>query len=49
MYTGYFRNVGHTENEVNELGGDAERILPAQRRTLRREHENKKWDEEHYM
>ncbi|KAJ8699813.1 hypothetical protein PTI98_002896 [Pleurotus ostreatus] len=49
MYTGYFRNVGHTENEVNELGGDAEGIFPAQRRILRREHENKKWNEEHYM
>ncbi|KIP01723.1 hypothetical protein PHLGIDRAFT_123107 [Phlebiopsis gigantea 11061_1 CR5-6] len=49
MYTGYFQHVGHTENEVNELGADAETCSPAERRTRRVRHEDGKWDEEHYM
>ncbi|KAJ8517564.1 hypothetical protein ONZ45_g5294 [Pleurotus djamor] len=49
MYTGYFKNVVHTENEVNELGSDAEGCLPSQRRYRRKKHEEEKWDEEHYM
>ena len=49
MYTGYFQHVGHTENEVNELGTDAETCSPAERRTRRLKHEDEKWDEEHYM
>ncbi|KAI0781128.1 SHQ1-domain-containing protein [Trametes elegans] len=49
MHTGYFRHVEHTENEVNELGTDAEQCPPPERRARRLRHEEQKWDEEHYM
>ncbi|KAK7043649.1 hypothetical protein VNI00_008260 [Paramarasmius palmivorus] len=49
LHTGYFTNVSYTENEVNELGADAERCLPSERRPLRIKHEDEKWDSEHYM
>ncbi|KAG1826955.1 SHQ1 protein-domain-containing protein [Suillus subaureus] len=49
MYTGYFTHVAHTENDVNELGSDAESCLPEERRAKRLQHEEVKWDEEHYM
>lgn len=49
MYTGYFTHVAHTENDINELGNEAESCLPDERRAKRLEHEEKKWDEEHYM
>ncbi|KAJ3558479.1 hypothetical protein NM688_g899 [Phlebia brevispora] len=49
LYTGYFRHVQHTENEVNELGADAETCPPAERRQRRIKHEEEKWDEEYYM
>lgn len=49
MYSGYFRHVSHTENEVNELGADADVRTPFERRQLREKHEDEKWDEEHYM
>ncbi|EPQ58433.1 SHQ1-domain-containing protein [Gloeophyllum trabeum ATCC 11539] len=49
MYSGYFVHVEHTENEVNELGGDAETCLPHERRRRRIKHEEEKWDEEHYI
>ena len=49
MHTGYFRHVEHTENEINELGGDAETCAPYERRRRRLKHENEKWDEEYYM
>ncbi|KAF8061544.1 SHQ1 protein-domain-containing protein [Lyophyllum atratum] len=49
MHSGYFRHVTHTENEVNELGADAEVCTVAERRQKRLEHEDQKWDEEHYM
>ena len=48
-YTGYFRLVAHTENEINELSEDAEMILPSERRKRRIAHEEQKWDKEHYM
>lgn len=48
-HSGYFRHVVHTENEINELGPDAETCLPGERRRRRTQHENEKWDEEHYM
>lgn len=48
-YTGYFMHVAHTENEINELGHDAESCDLDERRNLRITHENVKWDEEHYM
>jgi protein SHQ1 len=37
------------ENEVNELGADAESCPASERRRLRIQHENTKWDEEYYM
>jgi protein SHQ1 len=46
---GYFRHVTHTENEINELGDKAENLPPSERRKLRIQHENDKWDEEYYM
>ncbi|KAG2157427.1 SHQ1 protein-domain-containing protein [Suillus clintonianus] len=49
MYTGYFTHVAHTENDVNELGSEAESCLPEERRAKRLQHEEMKWDEEHYM
>ena len=49
MYSGYFSHVSHTENEVNELGPDADARTPFGRRRLREKHEEEKWDEEHYM
>ncbi|KAG1754427.1 SHQ1 protein-domain-containing protein [Suillus lakei] len=49
MYTGYFTHVVHTENDVNELGSEAESCLPEERRVKRLQHEEIKWDEEHYM
>ncbi|TFY59537.1 hypothetical protein EVJ58_g5721 [Rhodofomes roseus] len=49
MHTGYLRHVAHTENEVNELGGDAETCPPSERRERRLKHEDEKWDEEYYM
>ncbi|KAK7052551.1 SHQ1-domain-containing protein [Favolaschia claudopus] len=48
-YSGYFRHVAHTENEVNELGPDAEICTIRERRVKRWKHEDEKWDEEHYM
>jgi hypothetical protein len=48
-YTGYFLHVGATENEINELGGDAETLSPSERRIRRLRHEESKWDPEHYM
>jgi hypothetical protein len=48
-YTGYFLHVGTTENEINELGGDAETLSPSERRIRRLRHEESKWDPEYYM
>ncbi|KAI8998814.1 SHQ1-domain-containing protein [Trametes punicea] len=49
MHSGYFRHVEHTENEVNELGTDAETCPPQERRERRLKHEEEKWNEEYYM
>ncbi|CAE7221681.1 unnamed protein product [Rhizoctonia solani] len=49
LHTGYFVNVVHTENEVNELGAQAENSTIARRRQLREASEEAKWDEEHYI
>ncbi|OSX64918.1 hypothetical protein POSPLADRAFT_1135835 [Postia placenta MAD-698-R-SB12] len=49
MHIGYFRHVAHAENEVNELGPDAETMPPAERRKRRLIHEQEKWDDEYYM
>ncbi|EUC67149.1 box H/ACA snoRNP assembly protein SHQ1, putative [Rhizoctonia solani AG-3 Rhs1AP] len=49
LHTGYFMNVVHTENEVNELGAEAENSTIARRRELREASEDAKWDEEHYI
>lgn len=48
-HSGYFAHVTHTENEVNELGADAETCSLAVRRSLRLKHEQDRWDEEHYI
>ncbi|CAE6355501.1 unnamed protein product [Rhizoctonia solani] len=49
LHTGYFVNVVHTENEVNELGAEAENSTIARRQELREASEEAKWDEEHYI
>ncbi|KAF8739464.1 hypothetical protein AX14_009447 [Amanita brunnescens Koide BX004] len=49
MHSGYFRHVTHTENEVNELGSDAEVCHVNERRRRRNEHEDQKFDAEYYM
>ncbi|KAH8117495.1 SHQ1-domain-containing protein [Phellopilus nigrolimitatus] len=48
-YTGYFSHVALTENEVNELGDEAEKLTEEERRLRRLKHEEEKWDEEYYM
>ncbi|KAH9989771.1 SHQ1 protein-domain-containing protein [Russula vinacea] len=48
-YTGYFLHVGTTENEINELGVDAETLIPSERRIRRLRHEESKWDPGHYI
>lgn len=48
-YHGYFVHVTHTENEVNELGDDTEKLSLSERRRRRIRHENDKWDPEYYM
>ena len=42
-------HVMHTENEINELGDDVEKLPLSERRHRRIQHENDKWDEEYYM
>ena len=49
QYTGHFRHVGYTENEINELGPEADTVPISERRRLRELHENDKFDEEHYL
>ncbi|KAK7466928.1 hypothetical protein VKT23_003992 [Stygiomarasmius scandens] len=49
MHSNYFLNVSYTENEINELGVEAESTTPSERRQKRIKHENEKWDEEYYM
>ncbi|KIK59704.1 hypothetical protein GYMLUDRAFT_74145 [Collybiopsis luxurians FD-317 M1] len=49
MHSGYFTNVEYTANEINELGSEAEKLTVLERRQRRIEHEDDKWDEEHYM
>lgn len=49
MHSGYLKHVLHTENEINELGGDAEDCTKEERTARRIKHENDKFDEEHYM
>lgn len=49
MHSGYFNHVAHVENEVNELGMDAETCSIQERRRRRLKHEDDKWDEEYYM
>ena len=39
----------YTENEVNELGDEAEVCTKDERRSRRVNHEDEKFDEEHYM
>lgn len=48
-YSGYFKHVTHSSNEVNELGGDAEHLSMAERRKRRIDHEEQKWDEDYYL
>ncbi|KAF9476317.1 SHQ1-domain-containing protein [Pholiota conissans] len=49
MHSGYLKHALHTENEINELGGDAEECTKEDRTSRRLKHENDKFDEEHYM
>ncbi|KAF8201459.1 SHQ1 protein-domain-containing protein [Pholiota molesta] len=49
MHSGYLKHALHTENEINELGGDAEECTKEERTARRIKHENDKFDEEHYM
>ncbi|KAJ3797243.1 SHQ1 protein-domain-containing protein [Lentinula aff. detonsa] len=49
LYSGYFTNVAYTENEVNELGSEAETLTLLERRQRRIKHEDEKWDEEYYV
>jgi protein SHQ1 len=49
LHSGYFKNVSYTENEINELGGDAETCSRSERRAKRVKNEESKWDEEHYL
>ncbi|KAJ3521375.1 hypothetical protein NMY22_g12345 [Coprinellus aureogranulatus] len=49
LHSGYLRHVGHTENEVNDLGPDAEKCSKDERAKRRVQREDEKWDPEHYM
>ncbi|KAM6500853.1 SHQ1 domain containing protein [Amanita muscaria] len=49
MHSGYFRHVKHSENEINELGPDAETCRVDERRAHRIGNEDRKFDAEHYM
>jgi protein SHQ1 len=49
LHSGYLKYATHTENEINELGDDAESCSRADRTRRRLKHEDEKWDEEHYM
>ncbi|KAG6821100.1 hypothetical protein H0H93_007259 [Arthromyces matolae] len=49
LHSGYFRHVTHTENEVDELGAEAETCTVAERRQRRLLHEDEKFDGEYYM
>jgi protein SHQ1 len=49
MHSGYLKHALHTENEINELSGDAEECTKEERTARRIKHENDKFDEEHYM
>ncbi|RXW17973.1 hypothetical protein EST38_g7889 [Candolleomyces aberdarensis] len=49
LHSGYFRHVAHTENEVNDLGSDAEMCSRDERTRRRIKREDEKWDPEHYM
>lgn len=49
MHSGYFRHVTHTENEVNELGIDAETLDEDERRRKGEERVNKKFVEDYYL
>ncbi|KAF5365617.1 hypothetical protein D9758_003180 [Tetrapyrgos nigripes] len=49
MHFNYFVNVSYTENEINELGVDAETCTISERRLKRLKHEDEKFDEEYYM
>ncbi|KAF8911140.1 SHQ1 protein-domain-containing protein [Gymnopilus junonius] len=49
LHSGYLKHATNTENEVNELGDDAEVCSKAERRSRRIKHEDGKFDEEHYM
>ena len=48
-HSGYLTHVGHTENEVNDLGPDAENCSKMERSQRRVKREDEKWDPEHYM
>ncbi|KAG8847870.1 hypothetical protein FRB96_001385 [Tulasnella sp. 330] len=48
-YSGYFKHVTYSDNEVNELGPDAEHLTSEERRSRREENEDKKWDPEYYL
>lgn len=48
-HSGYFEHISYTENEVNELGANAETLETPDRRAKRLEHEDEKWDEEYYL
>jgi len=49
MHSGFLNHATYTENEVNELGDEAEICTKAERRERRMKHEDEKFDEEHYV
>jgi len=49
MHSGFLNHATYTENEVNELGDEAEICTKAERRERRVKREDEKFDEEHYM
>lgn len=49
LHSGYFQHIQYTENEVNDLGADAESCTSVERRLRRLKREEDKWDEEYYM
>ncbi|KAG8998689.1 hypothetical protein FRB94_004655 [Tulasnella sp. JGI-2019a] len=48
-YNGYFKYVTYSDNEVNELGPDAEHLTMEERRVRRETREDEKWDSKYYL
>ncbi|KIJ30310.1 hypothetical protein M422DRAFT_187329 [Sphaerobolus stellatus SS14] len=49
LHSGYFRGASYSQNEANDLGGDAETLPPDGRAKRGEERVEQKWDEDYYL